>query len=55
MVGPVPRFGVCFGIVEFFLSRPVTRRFRLLCTQVPLGSGEKHQALALNEPVISVW
>ena len=48
VVGPVLKVGVCFGTVEFFLSRPVTRRFRLLCTQVPLGSGEKHQALALN-------
>ena len=48
VVGPVRRFGVCFGTVEFFLSRPVTRRFRLLCTQVPLGSGGKTPGLGFK-------
>ena len=48
VVCPVFRFGVCLVTVEFILSRPITRRFRLLCTQVPLGSGGKTPGLGFK-------
>ena len=57
MLGPVPKVGVnLFWYCRFFLFGHVTRTFSPIVYSDPCWALEgKHQALAFNEPVISVW